>query len=72
MILEPGSDEPLKAGVHALALGLTAVMGAYNAAAWLRRREGHLAVNTLLYGAFLAWEWQQVVHHVRQGARDAI
>jgi hypothetical protein len=37
-------------------------MGAYNAAAWLLRRERHLAVNTVLYTALLAWEQQHVAH----------
>jgi hypothetical protein len=55
-ILECGSCEPLKLGVHAGAFGLAAVMGLYNAAAWLRRRETHLAVNAVLYAMLTAWE----------------
>ena len=63
-VLNPGTSESLKAGVHATALGLAVVMGLYNAAAWLRRREPHLAVNAVLYAALLAWEQMQVAHHL--------
>lgn len=72
-VLQCGSCEPLKAGVHGTALGLFAVMGLYNAAAWLARREQHLAVNAILYGALTAWEQQQVTRHrcAVQRARNA-
>ena len=63
-VLHCGSCETLKAGVHATALGLFAVMGLYNAAAWLCRRERHLAVNAILYAALTAWEQQHVAHHL--------
>jgi len=63
-LLQPGSCEGLKAGVHATALGLSVVMGAYNAAAWLRRREPHLAVNAVLYAALTLWEQRQLAHHL--------
>jgi len=63
-VLKSGTSEGLKAGVHATALGLAVVMGAYNAAAWLRRREPHLAVNAVLYAALMAWEQQHVAHHL--------
>ena len=63
-ILKPGTSEGLKAGVHATALGLVFVMGIYNAAAWLRRRERHLAVNAVLYAALMAWEQKHVAHHL--------
>ena len=63
-VLKPGTSEGLKAGVHATALGLAVVMGVYNAAAWLRRREPHLAVNAVLYVALVAWEQTQVAHHL--------
>ena len=62
-LLQCGSCEPLKLGVHATALGLAAVMGIYNAAAWLARRDRHLAVNTLLYTALFMWEQHHVAHH---------
>jgi hypothetical protein len=63
-VLQCGSCEPLKAGVHATALGLAAVMGLYNAAAWLTRREKHLAVNAVMYAMLTAWESRHVAHHV--------
>src|SRR5437867_11736401 len=65
-VLKPGTSEGLKAGVHATALGLAVVMGLYNAAAWLSRREQHLAVNTVLYAALIAWEQKHVAHHIAE------
>jgi len=67
--LEPGSCETLKASVHAAAFGLAIVMGVYNAAAWLRRRERHLAINTVLYAALTAWEQKNVAHHLASRRR---
>jgi hypothetical protein len=64
-VLQCGECETLKAGVHGSALALVAVMGLYNAAAWLRRRDGHLAVNAVLYAALVAWEQKHVAHHLR-------
>ena len=48
-------------------------MGLYNAAAWLKRRDMHLAVNAVLYGALAAWEQKHVAHHLRvlRRVRDA-
>jgi hypothetical protein len=68
-VLQCGECEPLKAGVHASALALSAVMGLYNAAAWLSRRDTHLAVNAVLYTALAAWEQHHVAHHFRQMRR---
>ena len=62
-VLKCGNCEELKLGVHAMALGLAALCGAYNAAAWLSRRERHLAVNAMLYAALIAFEHQHVTHH---------
>jgi hypothetical protein len=64
--LHCGHCEPLKAGVHATALGLFVVMGAYNVAAWLSRRERHLAINAVVYAALTAWEQQHVAHHLAE------
>ena len=64
-VLECGNSEELKIGVHAAALALAVVMGAYNVAAWLSRRQTHLGVNTVLYSALTIWEIQHVKHHVR-------
>lgn len=68
-VLRPGSCEALKAGVHAAALGLVVVMGVYNTAAWLRRRERHLAVNAVLYAALTVWERKHVAHHLAECRR---
>ena len=65
-ILQRGSCEPLKAGVHAAALGLFAIMGLYNVAAWLTRRQRHLAVNAALYSALVIVEQKQVGQHLAE------
>jgi hypothetical protein len=52
--------------VHGLALGIAAVCGLYNAAAWLSRREQHLAVNAVLYAALIAFEQRHVAHHIAE------
>lgn len=65
-VLKCGNCEELKLGIHAMALGLAALCGAYNAAAWLSRREPHLAVNTVLYTALIAFEHQHVAHHIAE------
>jgi hypothetical protein len=63
-ILKHGSCEPFKAVVHGTSMGLFALMGLYNAAAWINRRERHLAVNALIYGLGVAWEYRLVARHV--------
>lgn len=63
-LLQPGSCEGLKAGVHATALVLAVVMGAYNAAAWLSRRQPHLAINAVFYAALTVWEQKHLAHHL--------
>ena len=63
-ILQCGNCEPLKASVHGIVLGTAALCAAYNFAAWLTRHQRHLAVNTLLYSALVAWEAVHVRHHV--------
>jgi hypothetical protein len=63
-ILKQGSCEPFKAAVHGSSLGLFALMGLYNAAAWINRRERHLAVNAVLYCLGVAWETRLVAHHL--------
>ena len=65
-VLKSGCCEELKLGVHAAALGIAALCGLYNAAAWLARRERHLAVNTVLYAALIAVEQQHVLHHIAE------
>jgi len=63
-VLYSGKCEPLKACVHGVMLGTVALCAAYNLAAWLTRRQGHLAVNAVLYSAAMIWEYQHVVHHL--------
>jgi hypothetical protein len=65
-VLKCGNCERVKLGVHGLALGIAALCGAYNAAAWLSRREQHLAVNAVLYAALIAFEHQHVTHHIAE------
>src|SRR5260221_13064449 len=64
-LLECGNCEDLKVGVHATALTLAVIMGAYNAAAWLLRRQTHLGVNTVMYSVLTIWEIEHVKHHWR-------
>lgn len=71
-ILNRGANEPLKAGIHGFALGLAAVMGLYNAAAFLRRRELHLAVNAVLYGLAAVWERKHVSRHLDACRCDSV
>ncbi len=63
-ILESGSREALKAGIHGGAMCLALVMWTYNVAAWLQRREPHLAVNALVYTALVLFEAEHVKHHL--------
>ena len=65
-VLKCGNCEELKLGVHAAALGFAALCGIYNAAAWMSRRERHLAVNTVIYAALIALEHQHVAHHMAE------
>jgi hypothetical protein len=65
-VLHCGTCEELKAGVHATALGLFVVMAAYNIAAWLTRREAHLAVNAAVYTMLTAWEQHHVGQHLAE------
>ncbi len=64
-VLESDTFEGLKLGVHGATLGLVTLMCLYNAAAWLQRRQRHLAVNALTYGAAIVLEQQHVAHHWR-------
>jgi hypothetical protein len=70
-VLKCGNCERLKLGVHATALGLAALCGLYNAAAWLSRREQHLALNAVMYAALVAIEQRHVVHHIAELRRPA-
>jgi hypothetical protein len=63
-MLNVGRCERLKAGVHGVLMATVAVCAAYNAAAWLKRRQRHLAVNAIVYGLATIWEHAHVVHHL--------
>jgi hypothetical protein len=63
-MLDVGECEPLKAAVHGVLLATVAVCAAYNAAAWLKRRQPHLAINAVVYGAAMWWESSHVRHHM--------
>lgn len=63
-MLNVGRCEPLKAAVHGLLLATAAVCAAYNSAAWLKRRQRHLAINAVIYGAAIWWEASHVRHHL--------
>jgi hypothetical protein len=63
-VLQSGNSERVKAAVHGVALASVAVCGAYNIAAWLVRRERHLAINALFYSAAIAVEIAHVRHHL--------
>ena len=63
-VLDSGRCEPLKAAVHGVVLAAVSVCAAYNAAAWLRRRQRHLAINAVIYSAAILWERCHIVHHL--------
>lgn len=63
-VLDSGRCEPLKAAVHGVLLATMAVCAAYNGAAWVKRRQRHLAINAVLYSAGVWWERCHVVHHL--------
>lgn len=65
-VLKCGNCEELKLGVHAITLGLATLCGLYNAAAWLSRREQHLALNAAMYAALIAIEQRHVTHHIAE------
>jgi hypothetical protein len=62
-LFDAGSCEELKLTAHA-SLGLLAGLClAYNVTAFIRRGERHLAVNAVVYGALVAYEWQKANSH---------
>jgi hypothetical protein len=63
-MLNVGRCEPLKAAVHGVLMATVAVCAAYNTAAWLKRRQPHLAINAVVYGLATIWEHAHVVHHL--------
>jgi hypothetical protein len=64
-LLDSGNCEPVKAAVHGVLLATVGLCAAYNTAAWLKRRQRHLAINAVIYFAAIWWERCHVVHHLR-------
>ena len=50
--------------MHGVLLVTVSVCAAYNAAAWLKRRQPHLAINAIIYSAAVWWERCHIVHHL--------
>ena len=71
-MLDPGRCEPLKAAVHGVLLATATVCAAYNAAAWLKRRQRHLAINAVIYSAAVWWEGSHIVHHLTACDRELL
>lgn len=69
-LFDSGSHETLKGDVHAALGALALLCVGYNAIAFCKRGEPHLAVNVALYGALAAYELEMVAHH-RRGVRQA-
>lgn len=62
---QAGANEPVKAGIHAALGMLAAICLVYNVAAWVLRRERHLARNAAIYLTIAAIEVAQVRRHLR-------
>ena len=58
-----GEQEAFKGAFHAAGCALSALMAAYNVAAWCYRRERHLGVNAVVYTLAALWEIRQTAHH---------
>jgi hypothetical protein len=63
-VLTVGQCEPLKAAVHGAVMATVAVCAVYNVAAWLARRERHLAINSVIYCCATYWELRHVQQHL--------
>jgi hypothetical protein len=68
-MLDNGRCEPMKAAVHGVLMATVAVCAAYNTAAWLKRRQRHLAINAVIYCAAVWWERCHLTHHLRDCPR---
>jgi hypothetical protein len=63
-MLDSGQCEPLKAAVHGVVMVLAGVCALYNTAAWLKRRQRHLAINAVFYASTVWFERCHVMHHL--------
>jgi hypothetical protein len=70
-MLDSGQCEPLTAAVHGLLLAAVALCATYNTAAWLKRRQPHLAINAIIYCGAVWWEHSHVMHHLADCPRPA-
>ena len=68
-MLDSGACEPMKAAVHGVLMATVAVCAAYNTAAWIKRRQPHLAINAIIYTAAVWWESNHIAHHLRACSR---
>ena len=69
---ESGTGESVKLLVHMGLLGLASACTLYNIAAWLGRREPHLAINVGTYSALVMFEILQIQRHVKEFSHPAI
>jgi len=63
-MLDNGECEPLKAAVHGAMFATVCLCAAYNTAAWLKRRQRHLAINAIIYISAAWWERGHILHHL--------
>lgn len=70
-MLNNGECEPAKAVVHAVLMATVGLCAAYNTAAWIKRRQTHLAINAVVYTAAVWWEHCHIVHHLRSCSRES-
>jgi hypothetical protein len=52
-------------------MATVALCAAYNTAAWIKRRQTHLAINAVVYTAAVWWERCHVIHHLRSCSRES-
>lgn len=63
-LLRSGEAETFKACYHAGLCAFVAGAFLYNAAAFVLRRDRHLAINAAVYGAATVFEARKVRHHL--------
>lgn len=66
---QSGTQEMLKGGFHAALLTILVPIATYNALAWLYRRDPHLLINAVGYGAGVGLEVRKLLHHLERGPR---
>jgi hypothetical protein len=65
-LINAGTADGFKAGVHLGLFGLAVTCLAYNAMAYIQRKEGHLLRNGLVYAALSVYEVIQIEAHMRK------